>query len=83
MLPPRLTADLAAIHPTHLRAPASPENLHKLKSLRYLQLALNNIEVLENLEQCESLHKLDLTVNFVADVLGVECLVNNVFLKEL
>ncbi len=59
------------------------ENLHKLKSLQYLQLALNNIVVLENLEQCESLTKLDLTVNFVEDVLGVECLVNNVFLKEL
>jgi protein TilB len=46
------------------------ENLHKLKSLRYLQLALNNISVLENLEACECLGKLDLTVNFVEDLLG-------------
>ena len=33
--------------------------------MRYLNLALNNIQKIENLEGCESLKKLDLTVNFI------------------
>ena len=41
------------------------ENLSKLKELDYLNLALNNIDVIEGLEGCESLRKLDLTANFV------------------
>lgn len=41
------------------------ENLKKLKKLRYLNLALNNIKVVQGLRSCESLQKLDLTVNFV------------------
>jgi protein TilB len=41
------------------------ENLSKLKELDYLNLALNNISIIENLEGCESLRKLDLTVNFI------------------
>lgn len=41
------------------------ENLHHLKSLRYLNLALNNITRIEGLSTCEFLTKLDLTVNFV------------------
>ena len=41
------------------------ENLTKLKELEYLNLALNNIEVVEGLEGSESLNKLDLTCNFV------------------
>ncbi len=41
------------------------ENLSKLKELDYLNLALNSIELIEGLEGCESLRKLDLTVNFV------------------
>jgi protein TilB len=36
-----------------------------LKELDYLNLALNNIEKLEGLEGCESLRKLDLTINFI------------------
>jgi protein TilB len=46
------------------------ENLHHLKQLEYLNLALNNIGKVEGLESCEFLNKLDLTVNFVdVDVL--------------
>lgn len=41
------------------------ENLSKLKELEYLNLALNNIGRIENIEGCESLKKLDMTVNFV------------------
>lgn len=41
------------------------ENLNKLKELDYLNLALNNIGMIENIEGCESLRKLDLTVNFI------------------
>jgi protein TilB len=46
------------------------ENLHHLKQLEYLNLALNNIGKVEGLESCEFLNKLDLTVNFIdVDVL--------------
>ena len=41
------------------------ENLNKLKELEYLNLALNNISMIENIDGCESLCKLDMTVNFV------------------
>ena len=41
------------------------ENLNKLKELEYLNLALNNVSKIENIEGCESLRKLDMTVNFV------------------
>eukprot|EP00397_Hematodinium_sp_SG-2012_P028313 GEMP01029800.1.p1 GENE.GEMP01029800.1~~GEMP01029800.1.p1 ORF type:complete len:425 (+),score=96.85 GEMP01029800.1:46-1275(+) len=41
------------------------ENVTKLKELEYLNLALNNISLIEGLEGCESLNKLDMTVNFV------------------
>jgi protein TilB len=41
------------------------ENLQHLKDLRYLNLALNNITVIEGLAACEFLNKLDLTVNFI------------------
>lgn len=33
------------------------ENLHQLKKLEYLNLALNNITLVENLHGCESLRK--------------------------
>jgi protein TilB len=36
-----------------------------LKELDYLNLALNNISKIENIEGCESLRKLDFTVNFI------------------
>jgi protein TilB len=59
------------------------ENLHKLKELQYVNLAINNITKIENLEHCESLRKLDLTVNFIDDLLSVESLKDNYNLREL
>ena len=41
------------------------EGLRKLKELEYLNLALNNLTQIEGLDNCESLKKLDLTVNFI------------------
>uniref|UniRef100_A0A7S3D110 Dynein axonemal assembly factor 11-like CS domain-containing protein n=1 Tax=Palpitomonas bilix TaxID=652834 RepID=A0A7S3D110_9EUKA len=41
------------------------ENLHRLKCLKYLNMAVNNITKVENLERCESLEKLDFTVNYI------------------
>eukprot|EP00472_Partenskyella_glossopodia_P006027 CAMPEP_0197540744 /NCGR_PEP_ID=MMETSP1318-20131121/66770_1 /TAXON_ID=552666 /ORGANISM="Partenskyella glossopodia, Strain RCC365" /LENGTH=395 /DNA_ID=CAMNT_0043099833 /DNA_START=146 /DNA_END=1333 /DNA_ORIENTATION=- len=41
------------------------ENLRRLKDVEYLNLALNNIKLIQGLESCESLKKLDLTVNFI------------------
>ncbi|EGD73085.1 hypothetical protein PTSG_04799 [Salpingoeca rosetta] len=59
------------------------ENLGRMKRLKYINLALNNIQVIENLEGVESLEKLDLTVNFVFDVRDVKRLRANQFLREL
>jgi protein TilB len=59
------------------------ENLNKLKELQYLNLALNNVQKIENLRGCESLKKLDLTVNFVSNLLDVESLKENEMLREL
>ncbi len=36
-----------------------------MKELDYLNMALNNISKIENIEGCESLRKLDFTVNFI------------------
>ena len=41
------------------------EGLSKLKELEYLNLAVNNITLIEGIHGCESLQKLDLTLNFV------------------
>ncbi|XP_061151229.1 dynein axonemal assembly factor 11 [Syngnathus typhle] len=59
------------------------ENVGRLKKLEYLNLALNNIEVIENLQGCENLQKLDLTVNFVGRLSSVESLKENVHLRQL
>ncbi|KAL2096840.1 hypothetical protein ACEWY4_006047 [Coilia grayii] len=59
------------------------ENVGRLKKLEYLNLALNNIEIIENLEGCESLQKLDLTVNFVWSLSSVCSLRGNAHLREL
>ncbi|XP_021927882.1 protein tilB homolog isoform X3 [Zootermopsis nevadensis] len=59
------------------------ENLSRMKKLEYLNLALNNIERIENLEGCESLQKLDLTVNFVGELTSVQSLKNNIHLQSL
>lgn len=59
------------------------ENLTKLKKLEYINLAINNIEKVENLEGCESLQKLDLTLNFIGDLTSIESLRENINLQEL
>lgn len=59
------------------------ENLNKLKKLKYLNLAINNIEVVENLGRCESLEKLDLTLNFIGNIESVCSLKENRNLKHL
>uniref|UniRef100_A0A493TEZ7 Leucine-rich repeat-containing protein 6 n=1 Tax=Anas platyrhynchos platyrhynchos TaxID=8840 RepID=A0A493TEZ7_ANAPP len=59
------------------------ENVGKLKKLEYLNLALNNIEKIENLEGCEDLKKLDLTANFIGELSSIETLKYNIHLKEL
>ncbi|KXZ50719.1 hypothetical protein GPECTOR_15g403 [Gonium pectorale] len=55
------------------------------QDLEYLNLAVNNISKLQNLQRCESLKKLDLTINFVskAGLLTVESLRANIHLEEL
>lgn len=62
------------------------EGLNKLKELEYLNMALNNVRKIENIEGCESLKKLDMTVNFV-DVTelydSVKCLSALPNLKEI
>lgn len=62
------------------------ENLNKLKELEYLNLALNNISMIQNIEGCESLKKLDMTVNFI-DIFdlhqSVKCLAKLPSLKEI
>ena len=41
----------------------------RLKELHYLNLALNNIEILpQSLSGCEALYKLDLTANFITNI---------------
>ncbi|KFQ35721.1 Protein tilB, partial [Mesitornis unicolor] len=59
------------------------ENVGKLKKLEYLNVALNNIERIENLEGCEELKKLDLTANFIGELSSIEALKYNTHLKEL
>ncbi|KAG1655280.1 Protein tilB [Nymphon striatum] len=61
----------------------SIENLNRMKMLQYLNLALNNITKIENLEGCESLKKLDLTVNFIEDLRSIKSLRKNNNLKNL
>ncbi|MEW5298245.1 MAG: hypothetical protein WDW36_001390 [Sanguina aurantia] len=60
-------------------------NLHKLKELEYLNLAVNNVAKIQNLQRCESLTKLDLTINFVdkPGLLSVASLAVNVHLRDL
>ena len=61
------------------------ENVRKLKNLEYLNLAMNRITTIENLEGCESLVKLDLTMNEIATrgLMNVASLAVNVHLREL
>eukprot|EP00904_Undaria_pinnatifida_P003850 jgi/Undpi1/13466/HiC_scaffold_8.g03125.m1 len=62
------------------------KNLHHMKELEYLNLALNNISKVEGLQSCEFLNKLDLTVNFVdLDELesSVDAMEGNLHLRDL
>jgi len=44
---------------------------------------MNNIEVIEGLDGCESLQKLDLTLNFIGHISSVQRLSSNLFLEQL
>ena len=57
------------------------ENLVHLKELEYLNLALNNVRKIEGLQNCEFLHKIDLTVNFI-DVDELEDSINHLMSRE-
>ena len=59
------------------------QHLSYLNELEYLNLALNNISVIEGLEGCEKLNKLDLTCNFIVDLVSVQSLEVNERLREL
>ena len=51
--------------------------------LEYLNLAMNNIERVENTEPLEKLEKLDLTLNFIGEITSIELLKHNLRLKSL
>lgn len=60
--------------------------LRPMRSLEYLNLALNNVSVIEGVSHCEFLHKLDLTLNFIdVDALeeSIDNLRHNRSLREL
>lgn len=62
------------------------ENLKRMKDLKYINLALNNLTRIEGLQRCEKLDKLDMTVNFVdMDTFerSIDNLKENKFLDEL
>ncbi|KAJ7569781.1 hypothetical protein O6H91_01G093700 [Diphasiastrum complanatum] len=61
------------------------ENFHRLKEIRYLNLAINNIVKVEGLQHCEFLEKLDLTLNFVEEkeLMSVSSLRKNIHLRDL
>jgi protein TilB len=59
------------------------QHLNRLIELEYLNMALNNVTVIEGLEGCEKLNKLDLTCNFIVDLVSVEALKPNPLLREL
>jgi len=52
------------------------EGIHKLKELEYINLAVNNVTIIQGIRGCESLQKIDLTLNFV-DVEDFEESVDN------
>ncbi|PSN38717.1 Protein tilB [Blattella germanica] len=54
-----------------------------LQSNLISKIALNNVERVENLEGCESLQKLDLTVNFIGELSSIKSLKNNIYLESL
>ena len=52
------------------------EGITRLKELEYINLAVNSVQIIENVRGCESLQKLDLTLNFV-DVEDLEESIDN------
>jgi protein TilB len=66
------------------RQPATT-TMCQLQELEYLNLAINNITKVQNLQRCESLQRLDLTVNFIAraGLLSLASLAANHHLREL
>lgn len=56
-----------------------------MQELQYLNVAVNNIVKIQNLQRCESLQKLDLTVNFIpkAGLLSIASLAGSYNLQEL
>lgn len=52
------------------------EGLSKLKELEYLNMAVNNVKKIEGIRTCESLAKLDLTLNFI-DIEDLEESIDN------
>lgn len=60
------SADAVRLHHCAALVFSRSENIKRLKSLTYLNLALNNItSISPELSHCEKLRKLDLTVNFI------------------
>ena len=55
------------------------------QELKHLNLAVNNLTKVQNLQGCESLQRLDLTVNFIpkAGLLSLHSLQGNGHLQEL
>ena len=51
--------------------------------MEYLNVSMNVIEVVEGLEGCENLRKLDLTLNFVGRITSLLSLRQNLHLEEL
>ena len=56
-----------------------------MQELQHLNIAVNNLTKVQNLQGCESLRKLDLTVNFIpkAGLLSLSSLKSNSQLQEL
>ena len=52
------------------------EGVHKLKELEYINFAVNNISLIENIRGCECLQKLDMTLNFI-DIEDLEESIDN------
>lgn len=71
--------------PSHHPWPRPSTLLNPPKDLEYLNLALNNITRVEGLSRCESLARLDLTLNFIAlpALPSVRALSENWALREL
>ena len=52
------------------------EGISKLKDLGYINLAVNSISLIEGVKGCESLQKIDLTLNFI-DIEDLEESIDN------